>query len=93
MRLLLGGPDRKIIDSTGREWLFNDHPRLGPIPLTQTGNSMSREPGPRSPFWKAVNNWYSQGKSIADDVCIWQEPEPEGEVRKIDGRYYLVEGV
>lgn len=79
--LLVGGPIR-IIVVDGIEQLFEDHPRLGPCPVTKRGTE--RHLGPRHRFWLAVTQWYQGGKLLDENGrCIWIEPpDPtEGMVR------------
>lgn len=86
----LGGPDRKIIDAQGKTWIFEDHPRIGPIVLkTEGGDPDPRQPGERSPFWKAWNAWKDQGKRLAGDVCVWDAVSP-CVVEHMGGRHYRV---
>lgn len=89
--LLVGGPDRFIIDRRGKRWRFEDHPQMGPMLLTpKKGLECDKQPPERSPYWEAVQCWYDQGKRIGDDdLCIW-EPKKEPKLRHIGGRHYEV---
>lgn len=93
MRLIhisVGGPDRKITDAQGKAWVFEDHPRFGPIVLKEAGGEPDpKQPGERSPFWKAWNAWKEQGKRLAGDVCVWDSPAP-CVVEHIAGQHYRV---
>lgn len=74
---LTGGPAR-IIVVDGVEQLFEDHPRLGPCPVTKTGKE--RHLAPRHRFWHAVTQWYQSGKALsADGRCVRGEPEDSTE--------------
>jgi hypothetical protein len=88
--ILRGGPDCTIIDRTGKKWLFEDHPYCGPSVLNRkTLEIMDKEPGPRSPFWEAVQRWYDTGKRIVDGLCVW-EPKKEPKLKHLGGNHYLV---
>lgn len=93
MRLIhisVGGPDRKITDAQGKAWVFEDHPRFGPIVLKKAGGDPApTQPGERSPFWRAWRCWSDQGKRLAGDVCVWGEPAP-CVVEHMGGRHYRV---
>lgn len=80
--ILLGGPDRLILDAKGKTWLFEDHPYCGPVVLTKTGAPKEPQPPDRSPLWAATNLWYAQGKRIEDRGaegiwCVWDKPKPQ----------------
>ena len=67
-----GGPDYYII-AGGRVWFFEDHPYCGPCVLDKrTKDPVKNQPDEKSPFWKAVTNWYQSGKKTKN-VCgkIW----------------------
>lgn len=93
MRLIhisVGGPDRTITDAQGKTWVFEDHPRFGPIVLKEAGGEPdSNQPGERSPFWRAWTAWKDQGKRLAGDVCVWDPPAP-CVVEHIAGQHYRV---
>lgn len=74
MCILLGGPDRQIIDDDGNLWEFEDHPYCGPIALDSRGEIAEKEPGPRSVYWRVVQLWYDQGKRRHGSVCVWETP-------------------
>lgn len=70
--ILVGGSDRKI--KVGAVvYLFEDHPSMGPCPVTPTGRE--RMLAPHSAFWTAVTRWYDDGKQIdAEGLCVWTPP-------------------
>jgi hypothetical protein len=73
--ILMGGPQFFI--SVGRELIrFEDHPRLGPCPLTKTGKE--RVLPPRHRFWHAVTRWYAEGKPLNErgEAAWTEEPNP-----------------
>ena len=72
----LGGPDRRIVDATGKAWTFEDHPRLGPVVLNKRGDVAKQQPGSRSAFWPAWQAWKEQGKRVQADglSCMWEAP-------------------
>lgn len=86
--LLLGGPDRKIIDAKNRVWKFEDHPYCGPVVVDRHGDPKDEQPPEGSPFWDAVSCWYQQGKQIREmGFCVWQKPTIQ-KMRHIGGRNY-----
>ncbi|WP_298705454.1 hypothetical protein [uncultured Variovorax sp.] len=90
MILLAGGPDHRIADAAQAEWAFEMHPTCGPAALDRNGAVAERQPGPRSPFWRAVTLWAMQGRRV--DVagrCIWDEPPPIRVVH-VAGRQHVV---
>jgi len=56
-RLSLVGPEHVVVDSDGRQWLFEQHHYFGPIVLRKDGEPKSRQPGSRSKFWPAWQAW------------------------------------
>lgn len=94
LHISMGGPDRKIIDRDGRRWLFEDHPRLGPIVLNGRGDEERVQPGSRSAFWPAWTAWKDQGKRLqADDItCLWDAPPPPEPLVHLGGRNYALPG-
>lgn len=91
VHILKGGPDRKIIDENGKEWIFEDHPYCGPSVLNKKGDPADKQPGPKSPFWICVNLWYAQGKKVVDGLCIWQ-PVRKEKWKHIAGKHYQFDG-
>lgn len=88
--LCFGGPDRKIVDETGKEWRFEMHPYCGPMPLTKTGEPMKTEPSPKSSFWRVVTWWAQQGQQIdAGGLCVWQRPR-QPKMIHLGGNHYQV---
>jgi hypothetical protein len=76
--IMVGGPDRVIVDARGRRWRFEDHPRFGPVIVDRKGDPKSAQPGERSPFWDAYEAWRAGGKRVDDaGLCAWQPPAPE----------------
>jgi len=77
MNLLLGGATYRIADSAKVEWTFEMHPTCGPAASVRHGAVAERQPGPRSPFWRAVTLWNMQGRRVdVDGRCVWDEPPP-----------------
>lgn len=78
IHISIGGPDRMIIVN-GERYPFEMHPLFGPALLDKrTGDPRIRQPGPRSPFWMAVQQWDNQGQRLDDEgLCVWDyEPAP-----------------
>jgi hypothetical protein len=72
------GPFRIYLAYPGKNFLFEDSDRFGPVPLLKNGNI--REPGyfaDSSQFWYAWGKWKHQGRRLADDgcTCIWSHDE------------------
>jgi hypothetical protein len=86
-----GGQDRRITDEAGKSWLFEDHPRFGPIVLNRRGEPASTQPGSRSPFWTAWQWWNQGGKKLNADgiTCVWEKPA-EPELVHLGGRNYAL---
>ncbi|WP_454909791.1 hypothetical protein [Variovorax gossypii] len=90
MILLAGGQDHRIIDAAKAEWVFEMHPTCGPAVLDRHGAVADRQPGSRSPFWRAVTLWAMQGRRVdTDGRCIWDEPPPI-RVAHVAGRQHVV---
>lgn len=90
IHISVGGPDRKITDAQGKTWVFEDHPKFGPIVLKRAGGDPKPcQPGERSPFWQAWNAWKDQGKRLAGDACVWDAIAP-CIVEHLGGRHFLV---
>lgn len=90
MKVLLGGSDHRITDAAKAEWTFEMHPTCGPATLDRHGAIAERQPGPRSPFWRAVTLWAMQGRRVdTDGRCIWDEP-PTIRVVHVAGRQHVV---
>lgn len=92
--ILMGGPDRTILDARGRKWTFEDHPQCGPVVIGKRGDPLENQPPESSPFWEAVNNWYSQGKRTRKPVagetwCVWDRPTMP-KMRHMGGRHYML---
>lgn len=77
-----------VIVLEGADFRFEDSDRFGPLLLNKDGRPSERQPGERSPFWKAYNAWRRQGRRTADDgkTCVWDKPRPT-KVRRIRGRH------
>lgn len=91
LQISVGGPDRFLTDASGKRWRFEMHPYSGPIVLTSNGAVAETQPGPRSPFWRAVSLWTQQGEALdGQGNCLWAEP---GELKLVHlgGRHYAVE--
>lgn len=66
-----------IVDEAGKQWKFEDSDRFGPFILGQKGDPLSKQPGERSPFWRAHSVWVQQGRRLEDGKnCGWEEPKP-----------------
>lgn len=89
--LNMGGPDRRIEDAAGKVWIFEDHPRFGPVVLNSRGNPTAQQPGGRSAFWPAWQAWKDQGKRLQIDglTCLWEAP-PAPELVHLGGRNYAL---
>lgn len=89
IHISMGGPDRKIRDHDGKEFMFEDHPRFGPILLNKRGDPVRNQPGEKSSFWSVYGWWCEQDKKIdADGFCIWSEPAPTHKIEYIVGRHF-----
>ncbi len=86
--ILTGGPDRVVVVD-GKEYLFEDHPRLGPMPLNKDGSERkSRVP---NRFYEAVACWTEQGKAISSyGKCVWRaRPDPLKDFIHLEGKHWL----
>lgn len=92
--ILHGGPERILIDGKGKKWHFEDHPFCGPVVIGKNGDPLETQPEESSPFWKAVQLWYDQGKRIRDPKtgetwCIWDLPKMS-KMRHLGGNHYVL---
>ena len=94
--LLVGGADRTIAVG-GADYLFEDHPHMGPCPLRllkrkgQPPITTERDLPPEHPFWAAVSRWYEEGKQIGPDGrCIWTPaPDPMAGALHVGGKHWM----
>lgn len=92
IHISFGGPDREIVDETGKHWKFEMHRIFGPSVIDRHGDIKSTQPGPRASFWRVVTFWSQQGQKIgADGLCVWEKP-PEPKYVHLGGRHYALEG-
>ena len=68
---------------------FEDSDRFGPYLVSKRGDILDRQPGERSPFWRAHRIWVRQGRRLEGEACIWDEPKPT-KVVKVAGRMNFV---
>lgn len=54
--------EHELVDRNGKTWLFFMHPYCGPSVLRKDGRDRKYNPGPKSPFWEAFNEWYKSYK-------------------------------
>ncbi len=86
-------PDRRI-NAGGKVFRFDFSDRFGPLVLGADGSPLDRQPGPRNPFWAAIDAWVRQGKKVGDDgLCIWRDDKgglvPDGyKIAPIGGAHY-----
>jgi len=79
-----------ITDENGKQYCFEDSDCFGPSLLGKKGDPLSKQPGERSPFWRAHSLWVRQGRRLEDGKnCIWDEPKPQT-VRMIGKRTCVV---
>lgn len=69
------GPFKIEVVPGGRQFVFEDSDRFGPVPLKKNGWEV-RAPGyfaESSMFWPAWQKWRDQGRRLADDrqTCIF----------------------
>ena len=92
--ILVGGPDRVIVDRLNKKWLFEDHPYCGPVVIGKNGDPLANQPPESSPFWEAVQCWYDQGKRtrpplLKETWCIWDKPTMQ-KMRHLGGVHYML---
>jgi hypothetical protein len=90
--VLVGGKDHVIVVD-GERYPFEDHPQLGPCPLTKRG--AERRLGPRHRFWLAATLWIEQGRRLdASGVCVWDPPpNPFAGMVHLGGRHWATPAV
>lgn len=72
-----------------KSWHFYWSERWGPLVVTDDGRDMM-QPGPRSPFWRAVSIWSRQGRKRDGNEAVWSEPPAATEyVRRLGKRSFL----
>jgi hypothetical protein len=86
--LTVGGPTYAI-EVAGKVWRFELPPYCSLVIIGKRGDPVRTEPGPRHPFWRAVELWVEQGKRMDGDRCVWVE-KPTPKVRHVGGGNYLV---
>jgi len=65
-----GGPER-IIEIGGKDYHFEMHPHLGPMPIHEKSKN-ERKLSHNHFFWHAVSIWAQQGeKLLPDGKCDW----------------------
>jgi hypothetical protein len=85
------------INIGGKVFRFDFSDRFGPLVLAKNGSLLERQPGPRSPFWAAIDAWVRQGKQIGDDgICIWRDDNgwlvPDGyKIVAIGGSHFVLQ--
>ncbi|RQO57983.1 hypothetical protein DBR47_14420 [Paucibacter sp. KBW04] len=52
--------EHTITDARGRTWRFEQHRMFGPLILRADGEPAARQPGSRSTFWAAWEQWREQ---------------------------------
>lgn len=77
--LLTGGPVQKLVDSSGKVWLFEMHSYCGPAVLRRDLELAAAQPGSRSKFWTAFELWRDQGRKTRKAKgehpwCVWKYP-------------------
>lgn len=93
IHISFGGPDRRIVDGKGKEWVFEMHPRFGPAELDKRGNHKAKQPGERSAFWTAITEWVRQGARVDNaGVCLWEPSKAEFAPVWLGGRNYAPAG-
>jgi hypothetical protein len=71
------GPFHIVADDR-KTYRFEDSDQFGPSLITRRGDIASKQPGERSPFWRAHWLWVRQGRQLDVDgrSCIWRAPKP-----------------
>jgi hypothetical protein len=93
MFISMDGNIRKIIDSSGKTWIFEMNPQCGPVPVDGKTHEDIQIPN-NSNFWKAVTHWAQQGQRLQkgrnnDLYCVWDKPKMP-ELTRIGGDKYVV---
>lgn len=83
------------IEVGGKTWAFCWDRWCGPVAMNKrTDSELKNQPGPRSPFWIAVQAWHDQGSKHKDGKAIYEMPKPEPSPREkaihLAGNQYLV---
>jgi hypothetical protein len=90
--LCVGGPTLTI-EVAGKAWRFELPPYCSLVIIGKRGDPVRTEPGPRHPFWRAVELWVEQGKRLDGNRCVWVE-KPKPRMVRVRGRHYrLLESV
>lgn len=56
-------PVHAITDAAGRSWRFEQTRYFGPVLVRADGEPLSRQPGTRSAFWPAYEQWRAQQRA------------------------------
>ena len=72
------GPETLRIRILGKVYFFEWHHYFGPQRVDgRTGDLAAQQPEEQSPFWKAVQWWFCQGKRLDDDGFAMWDPVAE----------------
>ena len=82
-----------LISVGGKAYRFEDSDRFGPFVMNKDNSISTRQPGGRSPFWKAHRVWKRQGRRTEDDgiTCVLDPLKPT-KYRVVHGVKIIVEG-
>lgn len=81
-----------VIETNGVSYRFEDSDQFGPLLIKKNGDPRDKQPGPRSPFWRAHWLWKQQGRQMKPDhiTCIWRNPRPTI-YQRVGNRSYVLE--
>jgi hypothetical protein len=69
------------------EWMSYD----GPVMCRKDGEFAAKQPGPKHPWWDAVQWWHKQGGRERDGLCVWnREHSEEREILAQEGRHIVL---
>ena len=88
VHISLGGPEYTI-KAGKKSYYFEMHSYFGPVVLSRkTGSSLSKQPGERNLFWRAVEHWNNQGRRVDDNGnCIFDWPPLPRRVHLVGNQY------
>jgi hypothetical protein len=86
VHICFAGPTYRI-DAFGKSWWIEITPGCGLAVCNKHGDPI-KEPGPRSPLWKAVETWQRQGSRVVDGVCVVDPEPPRRTIKLWRGNYH-----
>ena len=85
--LVCDSPERRI-SVDGKIFVFEMHPRCGPVALNRRGEPSENQP---QSFLRAASLWIEQGQRVEGGLCFWEHP-PAPITKHVGGRHHRITG-